>query len=33
MINDNADEVIEQPFQSLLSRYQIWLEKSLELLF
>ena len=29
MINDKADEVIEKSFQSLLSRYQIWLETSM----
>ena len=28
MINDKADEVIEELFQSLLSRYQIELETS-----
>ena len=27
IINDRADEVIEQTFLSLFSRYQIWLEK------
>ena len=29
MIYDNADEVIEELFQSLLSSYQIGLEKSM----
>ena len=29
MINDNADEVIEELFQSALSRYQIGLETSM----
>ena len=26
LINDKADEVIEEPFQSLLSKYEIGLE-------
>ena len=30
MINDRADEVIEELFQSILSRYQIGLEKSMK---
>ena len=30
MINDKADEVIEKLFQSLLSRYQIGLERSMK---
>ena len=30
LINDKADEVIEEIFQSLLSRYQIGLEKLLK---
>ena len=30
MINDKADEVIEELFESLLSRYQIGLEKSMK---
>ena len=29
MINDNADKVIEELFQSALSRYQIGLETSM----
>ena len=29
MIYDNGDEVIDEPFQSLLSRYQIGLEISM----
>ena len=30
MINDKANEVIEEHFQQLLSRYQIGLETSIE---
>ena len=30
MINDKADEVIKELFQSLLSRYQIGLETSMK---
>ena len=30
MVNDKADKVIEEPFQSLLSRYQIGLETSMK---
>ena len=30
MINDKADEVIEELFQSLLSRYRIGLETSMK---
>ena len=30
MINDKADEAIEEPFQSLISRYQIGLETSMK---
>ena len=30
VINDEADEVIKELFQSLLSRYQIWLETSMK---
>ena len=30
MINDKADEVTEELFQSLLSRYQIGLERSIK---
>ena len=30
MINDKADEVIEELFQSLLSRYRIGLETSIK---
>ena len=30
MINDKADEVIEELFQSFLSRYQIGLETSMQ---
>ena len=30
MINDKTDEVIEKLFQSILSRYQIWLETSVK---
>ena len=30
MINDNADKVIEELFQSALSRYQIGLETSMK---
>ena len=30
MINDKADEVIEELFQSLFSRYQICLESSMK---
>ena len=30
MMNDKADEVIEEPFQSFLSRYQIKLETSVK---
>ena len=30
MINDKADEVIEEPFPSLLSKYQTGLEKSMK---
>ena len=30
MINDNADEVIEELFKSFLSRYQIGLETSIQ---
>ena len=30
MINDQADEVIEELFESLLSRYQIGLEISMQ---
>ena len=29
MINDKADDIVEEFFQSLLSRYQIWLETSM----
>ena len=30
MLNDKADEVIEEPFHSVLSRYQIELEMSMK---
>ena len=30
MISDKADEVLEEPFQSLLSRYQIGLETTMK---
>ena len=30
MINDKADEVIKEPFQSLLSKYQIGLQTSMK---
>ena len=30
MINDKEDEVIEEIFQSILSRYQIGLERSIK---
>ena len=30
MINDQADEVIEELFESLISRYQIGLETSMK---
>ena len=30
MINDEVDKVIEERFQSLLSRYQIWLGTSMK---
>ena len=30
MIYDKADEVIKKLFESLLSRYQIWLETSIK---
>ena len=29
MISDNVDEVTEECFESLLDRYQIWLEASI----
>ena len=29
VINDKADEVIEKSFESLLNRYQFWLEQSM----
>ena len=30
MISDKADEVLEEPFQSHLSRYQIGLERTMK---
>ena len=30
MIHDEADEVTKEPFESLLKRYQIWLETSMK---